>query len=72
MKNENKNGNENKNRKTKLKKQKIHIKKGTKENEKRKMKEEISKFFLDHQNNFFSQQVRTILVTKYHFFFGGL
>ena len=26
----------------------------------------ISKVFLDHQNNFFSQQVRTILVTKYH------
>ena len=27
----------------------------------------ISKVFLDNQNNFFSQQVRTILVTKYHF-----
>ena len=27
----------------------------------------ISKVSLDHQNNFFSQQVRTILVTKYHF-----
>ena len=26
----------------------------------------ISNIFLDHQNNFFSQQVRTILVTKYH------
>ena len=26
------------------------------------------KFFLDHKNNFFSQQVRTILVTKYHDF----
>ena len=28
----------------------------------------ISKVFLDHQNNFFSQQVRTILVTKYRIF----
>ena len=27
----------------------------------------ISKHFLNHQNNFFSLQVRTILVTKYHF-----
>ena len=27
----------------------------------------ISKVFLDHENIFFSQQVRTILVTKYHF-----
>ena len=27
----------------------------------------ISKVFLDHESNFFSQQVRTILVTKYHF-----
>ena len=27
----------------------------------------ISKVFLDHQNNFFSHQVITILVTKYHF-----
>ena len=27
---------------------------------------QISKVFLEHQNNFFSQQVRTILVTKYH------
>ena len=26
----------------------------------------ISKVFLDHQNIFFSQQVKTILVTKYH------
>ena len=26
----------------------------------------ISKVFLDHLNNFFSQQFRTILVTKYH------
>ena len=26
----------------------------------------ISKNFLDHENNFFSQFVRTILVTKYH------
>ena len=26
----------------------------------------ISKVFLDHQNNFFLHQVRTILVTKYH------
>ena len=26
----------------------------------------ISIVFLDHQNNFFTQQVRTILVTKYH------
>ena len=25
----------------------------------------ISKVFLDHENNFFSQKVRTILVTKY-------
>ena len=29
----------------------------------------ISKVFLDHQNNFFSHQVRKILVTKYHFDF---
>ena len=26
----------------------------------------VTKVFLDHQNNFFSQQVRTILVAKYH------
>ena len=26
----------------------------------------ISKVFLEHKNNFFSQLVRTILVTKYH------
>ena len=29
---------------------------------------EFQKFFLDHQNNFFSQQIRTILITKYHFY----
>ena len=28
----------------------------------------ISKVFLDHYNNFFSLQVRTILVTKFHFY----
>ena len=28
---------------------------------------QISNVFRDHQNNFFSQQVRTILVTKYHY-----
>ena len=28
----------------------------------------ISKVFLDHYNNFFSQQGRTILVTKYHLY----
>ena len=27
----------------------------------------ISKDFLDHSNNFFSQYVRTIMVTKYRF-----
>ena len=32
----------------------------------------ILKCFLNHQNNFFSQLVRTILVTKYHFTLGGL
>ena len=31
----------------------------------------ISKVFLDHKNNSFSQQVRTILETKYHFHFRG-
>ena len=30
---------------------------------------ELQKFFLDQWNNFFSQYVRTILVTKYHFYF---
>ena len=29
------------------------------------------KFFIDQQNNFFSQQVRTILVTNYHCAHGG-
>ena len=32
----------------------------------------ISKVFLDHKNIFFSQQVRTILVTKYTFSFPSL
>ena len=30
-----------------------------------------SNVFLYHKNNFFSQQVRTILVTKYHYFFAA-
>ena len=32
------------------------------------LKPRISKVFLDHQNNFFSQQVSKILLTKYHFY----